>query len=448
VRFGLHAAQQEIHNHPARFKVVVCGRRFGKTTYAIIKCIVEGLRETNDYGDPLTDDSEVVYIGTTLEQARRNAWHILKKLSEPVIGHDANGRALVYENQSMVVLLNGVRIRLLGMDNPDAARGMKLRFATLDEYAQMPEMAWPEIIRPALMDTRGQALFIGTPKGMNHFYRLFHEVDKGQRGPDWAAFNFSSFQNTFMSEDEVRSAAIELTRGTPHLMEQEINAKFVNPGGEVFSPDMFPIREHEPDAGTYQIAVDLAGFIDSREGIKQRDETAIAVVKVYPLSRQEAGGLTGAFGAWGWYVKDILHGQWDVRRTAFNIMSMAAKYQVSSVGIEKGALKYAVDGYLSEYTREFNRIIRVEELTHGNKSKYDRIRWALEGRAHKGRISLAPGAWNEAFIQQACGFPSKLVHDDLLDAVAYVDQIATNTVFDLDAFEAVRFEPLDEDAGY
>lgn len=444
VSFALHEAQQEIHNAAARFAVVVAGRRFGKTTYAIIRGIIEGLLETNARGVALADDSEVLYIGTTLEQARRNAWNLLKKYADPVIRLDSAGRKMIFENQSYVVLVTGVRIRLLGMDNPDSARGMKIRFAILDEYAQMPETVWPEIIRPALMDTQGGALFIGTPKGRNHFFKLFHEVKKGLRGPEWAAFNYSSFANTFMSRKEVESAAIELTRGTPHLMAQEIEAKFTEPGGEIFNPGMFPIREDEPTSGSYHIAVDLAGFIESREGITQRDESAIAVVKVFPLE----GRRSNSFLSHGWWVRDIIHGQWDVRTTAFNILQAAVKYQVQRVGIESGALKNAVSGYLNEYIRDFNRPLHLEDLHHNNRSKHDRVRWALEGRAQKGRIFLAPGDWNEEFIAQACGFPSRLVHDDLIDAVAYIDQMATNTMYDVEALESIRFEPMDDASGY
>jgi hypothetical protein len=445
LKFALHPAQQTIYNHPARFKVAACGRQFGKTFLAVVSCIVNALASHNVYGDVLSTDAEVVYFGVTLEQARRNVWSLLKNLAGPVTAKGADGRPAIHENTSLITLVNGVRIRLLGMDNPDSARGMRLRFAVLDEYAQMPEMAFPEIVRPALLSTRGGALFIGTPKGRNHFYQLFQSIKQGLLGDDWAAFNFSSFENTFLSKDELIATAKDLTRGSDHLQQQEINASFVEPGGDIFARSMFPILEKEPDGGEWYIAVDLAGFSDDKidKTPKRRDYTAIAIVKVYPMDS------TGQhFDSAGWWVRDIRFGRWDVRTTAYNILKAAQDYRVQDVGIEKGALKNAVDGYLEEYRREYRANFRVVDLNHGNRAKHQRIAWALEGRASKGRISLAPGAWNEEFLDEACGFPSPLSKDDLIDAVAYIDQMAETSVYTLEDFGDIRAQFMDPIAGY
>ena len=446
LKFSLHSAQQTIYNSPARFKVCACGRQFGKTFLAIVFCIVQGLAKTNTYGEPLSNDSEVVYFGVTLEQARRNVWNLLKTLAAPVAARDASGRLMIHENTSVVTLVNGVRIRLLGMDNPDAARGMRIRAAVLDEYAQMPEMAFPEIIRPALLSTRGPVMFIGTPKGRNHFYRLFKAVESGELGKDWACFNYSSFENTFLSKDELIATAQDLTRGSEHLKQQEIQASFVEPGGDIFARAMFPLQSKEPPDGDYFIAVDLGGFstdtVDKTP--KRRDNTAIAIVKVYPVA--EPG--TSRYDAFGWWVKKIIYGRWDVRTTAYNILKTAQEVRCLEVGIEKGALKNAVDGYLTDYKREYNANFRVVELTHNNQAKQQRIAWALEGRAMKGRIALNPGPWVEPFLDEAVGFPSPLVHDDMIDALAYVDQMAELSSYQLEDYSDIRAEFGDEIAGY
>lgn len=444
LKFSLHAAQQEIYNSPARFKVCACGRQFGKTYLAVVMCIVNGLATHNTYGDVLSTDAEVVYIGTTLEQARRNVWNLLKSLAMPVAMVDGAGRMMIHENTSVITLVNGVRIRLLGMDNPDAARGMRIRFAVFDEYAQMPENAFPEIVRPALLSTRGGTLFIGTPKGRNHFYRLFQAAKQGQLNSDWAAFNFSSFSNTFLSKDELVQTAQDLTRGSEHLKQQEINASFVEPGGDIFARSMFPIVAEEPKEGEYFIAVDLGGFSTEANDKtpKRRDNTSIAVVKVHPIY----GGK--GIDAAGWWVRKIIAGRWDVRTTAFNIMKAAQDVRCTEVGIEKGALKNAVEGYLDEYRREYNGAFRVIELSHNNRAKTQRIAWSLEGRASKGRIALAPGAWNEPFLDEACGFPSPLVHDDMIDSLAYIDQMVELSSYSLEDFSDIRAEFTDDIAGY
>jgi hypothetical protein len=193
------------------------------------------------------------------------------------------------------------------------------------------------------------------------------------------------------------------------------------------------------------VAVDLAGFSTEagkrNSEIKQRDSTAIAVVTSYPM--QDGGN-----NAWGWHVREIRHGQWGVRETALNILMACKDNQAVECGIEKGALQKAVEPYLNDYMREYGQYLNVHELTHGNKAKFDRIRWSLEGRCEKGRVSLQPGDWNDLLIEQACGFPSRLVHDDLLDALSYIDQMAEATSYDLDDFEEIRFDPVDSYSGY
>jgi hypothetical protein len=428
LRFSMTGPQQVIHNSPARFKVVVAGRRFGKTIYAVQKCILEGLRDTNDYDEPLDSSSEVLYIGTTLEQARRNAWNYFKDFARPVASK-------IHENTVCITLVNGVRIRLLGMDNPDAARGIKSRFACLDEYAQMPEFAWAEIIRPALVDSRGGGLFIGTPKGRNHFHKAYLEALNGKKG--WEAFNFATSDNPTIQPDELDEMIEEYSRGAESLHEQEILGKFVSKGGKLFHVEDFKISDKEPKEGEWKIAVDLAGFSTEagrrNSEIKKRDETAIAIVKVHE---------------YGWWVKEILHGRWDVRETALRIVKAAYDNQVADVGIEKGALKNAVEPYMREYQNQLHgRWLNIIPLTHGNRLKYDRVQWALQGRVKKHQIVLNPGEYVDVFLDQAIEFPSRLTHDDLVDALSYIDQMAEVVYWDMDDLPG-DYQPLDEVSGY
>ena len=434
-----HPAQQAIYRSKARFKVVAAGRRFGKTFFAVESALVEALRDTSASGLHLGSDSEVAYIGVDREQAKRNAWNLFKELGAPVI-------AKIHENSAVITLVNDVRIRLLGMDDPDAARGMKLRHAVLDEYADMPENVWREIIRPALMDTEGTALFIGTPKGKNHFYRLFlnaltnpaEQIDGLEVFPfaNYEAFNFSSSDNPMLKQSELQSMAWEYANGSEELLRQEVEAKFVSKGGKVFAAADFKIDAYEPPEGTYYIAVDLAGFVrESQKAsaeIKRLDETAIAIVKVHDK---------------GWWVKEIQHGRWDVREVALRIVKAGKDNQASAVAIERGSLLNAAEPYLNDYQNQFNRWLNIIPVTHGNKHKYDRIQWALQGRAQKGQITLNPGDWVERFVDQAVDFPDRRSHDDLVDALSYIDQIAENIFIDLDTLPK-EYEALDSVSGY
>jgi phage terminase large subunit-like protein len=102
---------------------------------------------------------------------------------------------------------------------------------------------------------------------------------------------------------------------------------------------------------------------------------------------------------------------------------------------------------MSDLMRRRGRLFRVELLTHGNQKKEDRIAWALAGRFENGMISLKKGDWNERFVDEASNFPSTLVHDDLIDALAYADQIAQ--IAYLDGIELDdEWEPLDDAVGF
>ncbi|KKL47196.1 hypothetical protein LCGC14_2337950, partial [marine sediment metagenome] len=375
--------------------------------------------------------------------AKRNAWPYFKKFAREI--EKATGlECRTLEKTSLIELppeLGGCRIRLLGMDDPDAARGMKLRFAVLDEYADMPPRVWPEIIRPALADVRGGALFIGTPKGRNHFYKLVEEAIPLPE-EEWGVFNFSMDDNPMIHEDERRDLAKEYARGSSDLYEQEIQAKFITSSGQLFNAAQFKIVQLIPEDRQFDtyLAVDLAGFEtdpDHKTEKRRLDDSAIAIVKIDSVGR--------------WFVVEVQSGKWDVRETALKIVTLAHKHKVPIIGIEKGALKNAVEPYLREYMGRYNRWFEIKPLTHGNQRKYDRVQWALQGRAQKGDIYLLQGEWNAKLIDQAVSFPSKYVHDDCIDALAYIDQLAMEGIakFDIAAIEAqTQHQPLDSQAGY
>ena len=117
------------------------------------------------------------------------------------------------------------------------------------------------------------------------------------------------------------------------------------------------------------------------------------------------------------------------------------------MGIEGGALKNAVLPYMEDQMRRMNIYPDIVELRHGGQRKIDRIVWSLQGRFQHGRIKFVKGDWNRALMDQLLDFPDPLTHDDLCDALAYVDQISS-VVYATDEWETEDFEPLDEIAGY
>lgn len=431
LNFNLHAKQQEVFNHPARNKVVAAGRQSGKTTLASIALIVAALSDRSWGGVKLDNSFEVAYIYPTFEAGKKNVWPRLKQALEPIIDS-----CQVYENTGLIVFPNGRRLRLFGADNPDSLRGFTWSSVVLDEYKDMGETVWAEVVRPALAVARGSAMFIGTPKGKNHFYHLFKfaEQKMEEDSPDWASFTFTSAANPAISKDELTSMVGDMSAD---LVRQELDASFISQGGTFFSADQFKIDPVEPEAGEWAIACDLAGF-EKEQGQRKgppvkRDNSAIAIVKAAPD---------------GWWIKDIRYGRWTVHETALQIMQAAKSVGTKKVGIEKGITFQAVLPYLTDLMRKYNRWMEVVPLSHGNQRKTDRIQWALQGRAEKGKIKLAPGAWNSKFIEEACDFPDPRSPDDLIDAVAYVDQMVTTVYMDEFTGQEQEYNPDDPITGY
>lgn len=439
---SLHPGQIAIYNSLARFKVVAAGRRFGKSHYAACMLGIEALRTENDRGHFLTAEHGVYYIAPTFDQAKRVMWPKLRE----ILGYQATGGFIVKENvnDGWLELVSGRRIYIKGADNPDSLRGIGLSFVVLDEYADMKPDVWDLIIRPALADVEGSALFIGTPKGKNHFYKIFIAAlekprpatlpeDEPNPWDDWEAFHFKSVDNPFLKKKELR--AIEAGTENRDIIRQELEASFVSGSGKMLKPADFGVVKAIPEEvlGQWVVTVDLAGFsTPGNKGGNRRDESVICVTNV----SQD-----------GWYVQDMLHGQWDVRETALRIVKTASKYHGCLLGVEKGALLNAVAPYLEDYMREFNRYFNLNPLSHGNSRKLDRIAWALQGRSQRGLIHLVKGDWNQWFLDQCADLGDPLSHDDGPDALAYVDQLASTVYVDPEDF-GEEWAPLDLDSGY
>jgi predicted phage terminase large subunit-like protein len=407
--------QQTVYNNPVRFKVVAAGRRCGKSRLAAWLLIINALQAKSGH---------VFYVAPTQGQARDIMWGLLLDLAHPIISSS-------HVNNMQIKLINGASISLKGSDRPDTMRGVSLKYLVLDEYADMKPSVWEEVLRPALADQKGECLFIGTPKGRNHFYELYKYAELSD-DPTYAAWHFTSYDNPLLDSNEIDTAKNSMSS---YAFRQEFMASFEALGSEIFKEQWVKFNNEEPDEGEYYIAVDLAGFADVAVATKAKtrklDQTAIAIVKA---------------NTEGWWVADIIYGRWDIKKTAQKIFEAVRAYQPVAVGIEKGALRNAVLPYLTDMMKSGQRFFRVEELTHGNKKKTDRVVWALQGRFEHGNIELSEGEWNTEFMDQLFQFPNPLVHDDLVDALSYIDQLAKVSYY-VD-FDEDELEIIDQLAGY
>jgi predicted phage terminase large subunit-like protein len=408
--------QQDVWNDNSRFKVVAAGRRTGKSRLAAWMLIVEALQ---------TNKGHVWYVAPTQGQARDIMWLTLLELGNPVIESS-------HVNNMQIKLVNGAVISLKGADRPETMRGVSLKFVVLDEYADMKPAVFEQILRPALADLKGKALFIGTPMGRNHFYDLYTYGSNG-KDEDYKSWHFTSFDNPLLDPNEIETARKSMSS---FAFRTEFMASFEAASGGVFKEEWLKYDDQEPNIGRYYIAVDLAGFENVASATtakkKRLDQSAIAIVKVTPDGT--------------WFVKDIEFGRWDIKETAQRIFEAVRDYEPVCVGIERGALKNAVLPYLTDMMRRYNFYFRIDDLTHGNKKKTDRIAWSLQGRMEHGKIVFNEAAWNREVVDELMNFPNPQVHDDLIDALSYIDQIAIAEV--LQDVDDDTYEPMDAIAGY
>jgi len=407
--------QQLVYADASRFKVVAAGRRTGKSRLAAWMLIISALEH---------EGGNVFYVAPTQGQARDILWNDLLELGHGVISGS-------HINNLQIKLVNGSIISLKGADRPETMRGVKLRFLVMDEYADMKPEVWEQILRPALADHKGSAMFIGTPMGRNHFYELFKYAELGG-DETYSAWHFTSYDNPKIDPEEINAAK----RGmSSYAFRQEFMASFEAQGSEMFKDEWVKYGD-KPESGDYYVAIDLAGFQDvtkKKTKSTKLDETAISIVKV-----SDDGD---------WYVENIVHGRWSLDETAIKIFQIVRDYEPISVGIEKGIAKQAVMSPLMDLQKKYAQFFRVEELSHGNKRKTDRVMWALQGRFENGIISLNKGDWNAQFLDQLFQFPDPLTHDDLVDSLAYIDQLA-NVPYGIEDIDFDEPEILDIVAGY
>lgn len=205
-RKHLKEKQHDIFHNESRFKVAGCGRRFGKSYLATYIILTKALTKKGIY----------FFVAPTFAQARQILWEILKGKVRDKLALKIN------ESRLEVTLINGSRILLKGADRPDTMRGVSLSGVVLDEFATMrePETVWQQVLRPALSDQLGWAVFISSPMGRNYFYDLYNNAKSLE---DWKSWQFTTIDGGYVPESEIQSAMHDLDERT---FRQEYLASF------------------------------------------------------------------------------------------------------------------------------------------------------------------------------------------------------------------------------
>lgn len=211
----LHRYQKIVVNDKHRFRVVVAGRRWGKTQVAKISIIRAAASKCNQL---------VWYVAPTYLQARDIMWDDLK-MSIP-----RAWIAAINEQRMTIRLINGSRIALKGADKPDSLRGVGLHFLVIDEAQDVKKEAWEMILQPTLATTNGRALFIGTPKAFNWLYDIYMlgqrgDIIKDRRGRmvpnEWMSWQFPTITSPFIPRREIEARRRDMD---PRTFKQEFEA--------------------------------------------------------------------------------------------------------------------------------------------------------------------------------------------------------------------------------
>lgn len=207
----LFPLQLEIATHPARFRCLVAGRRFGKTRLGAALTVASA-----------TQGGSAWWIAPSFPMAQIG-WRLIKSLSFQVPHIHVN------ESERIVTFASGGSIQVKSADNPDSLRGAGLDLAVFDEAAYIREEAWTEAIRPALSDRKGRAMFISTPCLRNWFFGVYRRGF--DEDPDWKSWREPTAANPYIDPAEIEAAREQLPE---NIFRQEYEAAFLENAGVVF----------------------------------------------------------------------------------------------------------------------------------------------------------------------------------------------------------------------
>lgn len=231
---SLHPGQMQVYMSKARFKVVVAGRRWGKTACARTLIIqMSKIRKR-----------KIWYVAPTYRMAKQIMWRdLLDTLPRSWIRK-------VNETTMSITLVNKTVIELKGADKADSLRGVGIHYLVLDEFQDMSEDTWTKVLRPTLADTGGHALFLGTPKSFNNLHTVFMNGQDKKKNPTWESWQFPTITSPFIPKSEIEAARRDMDEKS---FRQEFMASFETMAGRVYYPfdraihvGNYPFNPHLP----------------------------------------------------------------------------------------------------------------------------------------------------------------------------------------------------------
>lgn len=258
--FVPHPDQELVLNSKARFRTVAAGRRFGKTKLAARSIIREALAKPNSMN---------WWVANSYKNVKRGYREVVRQIPPALLAKAAPAST---SNELILEFKNGAIIEFYSGGNPDALAGEGVNFVVVDEAALIQDLVWQQLIRPTLMDTKGSALIISTPRGKNWFWKMYMRgQDTKAVDREYASWQFAQSSNPYIDPAETQAAKEEL----PELLfRQEIMAEFLAAGASIFGLGLERagtiVPEVSPPRGQVFVGVDLA---------KHQDFTVISAVR-------------------------------------------------------------------------------------------------------------------------------------------------------------------------
>jgi predicted phage terminase large subunit-like protein len=391
VRLRLHhplAHQLDLLRSPARFKLALCGRRWHKTTSGLI-AVVDGHGPVGSNLLGLLDGARIWWVVPEFPTAGRAVWRSLRFIFAEA---EQAGYAEIREVEHRIVFhptTGSIEVRTA--DDPGSLVGVGLDGLVMDEVAKMQERAWRESLAATLIDRKGWAMFLGTPKGYNWVWRLWCEAE---HDPAWARWQRPTFDNPRIEEEEI--AMLRRLAG-PLLAAQEVDAQFVAAGGLLFHREWFAVEE-----GTFGAEAQRVRYWD----------LAASPAGDWTVGLKLARDATGRFR-----VEDVARGRWTpgVRDQEVAKAARSDGY-ACTVGLEQegGSGGPAQVETLTRLLAGY----RVQALRPTGKKSVRAGPVASQAEQHN--VSLTGASWNFAFLDELEAFTGeqKAEQDDQVDALA------------------------------
>jgi len=389
----LHSGQLGVASSSARFKVLVAGRRWGKTRLGVWLCIAKAMQGKKTW-----------WVAPTYSMANEG-WKEIRTL-----GKDYG--VTIKEGDKTLYTPTGGYVTVRTADNPDRLRGAGLDFIVLDECAYIKEATWKEVLRPTLTERQGGALFISTPKGYNWFQRLYDEAENQE---DWDRWQLSTYTNPYVPHEELEIAKKEVGS---FLFSQEYEAQFVEAKGGLIHPEYFRYYKESNivDYNESGNEEDYGTLVFNDKTIRQDDLRIITTVDLATSTKSSADytvvSTIGVSEDNEIFVLDITRRRIEAPKIIDLLQNIYDKYQPSVIGVERAGYQLAFIQILRQQTG-----LPIREL-RADKDKLSRA-LPLTAKMEAGQVFFNKNAdWYSDLEKELLQFPAG-EHDDQVDALAY-----------------------------